>query len=107
MLFPLVWWAFPAAFSIFFICIGILRGIQYLKVENMSEDQFPHIPIVMVSLCIVLFYIIVIFSYKSVKKSTRNNLLNDLRPNISYEIPTGNKNGHEQLRMYPTLVLEV
>lgn len=107
MLFPLVWWAFPVGFSIAFICIGILRGIQYLHVENMSDDRFPHIPFILVSLGIVAFYIIAIFSYKSVKKSTQNNLSNDLRPNVLYEIPKGNKDGNERLRMYPALVLEI
>lgn len=101
MLLLLIWWALPVGFSVCFICIGTLRGIQYLKVEKMAEDEFPHIPFVLVSMGIVTFYIVAFLSYESIKNSTQNNFLSNSRPSISYEIP---KEQRERLRIYPTLV---
>lgn len=107
MLIPIIGWTLPAGFCLCFIIIGIVRGVQYLKVENLESEEFPFFEIIACSLVFVVFYIITIVCYISVKKATNQSTVSDPRPNVKYEITKGNKEQSQRLRIYPTLVLEV
>lgn len=84
-----------------------MRGVQYLNVENLDGDEFPFYEIIAGSLVFIVFYIICIICYRSVKKFTNQNMASDPRPNVKYEISKGKPDQSQRLRIYPTLVLEV
>lgn len=106
-LLPILFWTVPAGFCLCFICIGVIRGIQYIKMEDMGADEFPFYEIIGCSLVFVVFYVIAIVCYRSVKKSANRNAASDPRPNVKYEVTKGSAEKTQRLRIYPTLVLEV
>ncbi|XP_031639101.1 uncharacterized protein LOC116351163 isoform X2 [Contarinia nasturtii] len=103
MLIALAGWLFPAASCLYCVFIGIVRGIQHLKVENLEEDKFPLFKIVCFALVFIGIYIIAVFCYCSVKRAAIRRKPNTMRLNIKYEVPQGNVEQNEGIRLYPTL----